>query len=279
MNLVQVTTVEVLGHYRLRLGFSDGVVSDVDLTGHPQAVVIRGESEALEVPAPGFGVGHHRQGLVAGRQAGTGCPGAVPEGGGGEEVVGEPGSVVPAFLESVGDLQVEPGPPGGGQRVVEGGADQGVAEAVGAGASFDHQASGGRFVEGDDELPVLQFADGPQEADLEIGPQHGRRAQHPVGGLRQTGEAPPHHVARPLGDAQLAPLRHPAALPADDGAGLGQVADDLPDEEGVALGLVVDGPGQVVWVYYPDPETWSPDEDCVRKPFREAVGRGGGALR
>jgi uncharacterized protein DUF2442 len=33
MNLVQVMTVEVLGHYRLRLGFSDGVVRDVDLTG------------------------------------------------------------------------------------------------------------------------------------------------------------------------------------------------------------------------------------------------------
>lgn len=32
MRLVQVTTVEVLGHYRLRLGFSDGLVRDVDLT-------------------------------------------------------------------------------------------------------------------------------------------------------------------------------------------------------------------------------------------------------
>ena len=32
MRLVQVTNVEVLGHYRLRLGFSDGLVRDVDLT-------------------------------------------------------------------------------------------------------------------------------------------------------------------------------------------------------------------------------------------------------
>lgn len=32
MELVQVTHVEVLGHYRLRLGFSDGVVRDVDLS-------------------------------------------------------------------------------------------------------------------------------------------------------------------------------------------------------------------------------------------------------
>ena len=32
MKLVQVTTVEVLGHYRLRLGFSDGLVREVDLS-------------------------------------------------------------------------------------------------------------------------------------------------------------------------------------------------------------------------------------------------------
>jgi hypothetical protein len=32
MKLVQVTSVEVLGHYRLRLGFSDGLVRDVDLS-------------------------------------------------------------------------------------------------------------------------------------------------------------------------------------------------------------------------------------------------------
>jgi len=33
MVLVDVTSVEVLGHYRLRLGFSDGSSRDVDLTG------------------------------------------------------------------------------------------------------------------------------------------------------------------------------------------------------------------------------------------------------
>jgi Protein of unknown function (DUF2442) len=31
--LVDITSVEVLGHYRLRLGFSDGSTRDVDLTG------------------------------------------------------------------------------------------------------------------------------------------------------------------------------------------------------------------------------------------------------
>jgi hypothetical protein len=29
---ISVTSVEVLGHYRLRLGFSDGLVRDVDLS-------------------------------------------------------------------------------------------------------------------------------------------------------------------------------------------------------------------------------------------------------
>ncbi len=33
MDFVRVTSVEVLGHYRLRLGFSDGNSRDVDLAG------------------------------------------------------------------------------------------------------------------------------------------------------------------------------------------------------------------------------------------------------
>ena len=33
MEFVRVTSVEVLGHYKLRLGFSDGSTRDVDLTG------------------------------------------------------------------------------------------------------------------------------------------------------------------------------------------------------------------------------------------------------
>jgi hypothetical protein len=33
MDYVRVTSAEVLGHYRLRLGFSDGSSHDVDLTG------------------------------------------------------------------------------------------------------------------------------------------------------------------------------------------------------------------------------------------------------
>jgi hypothetical protein len=33
VDFVRVTAVEVLGHYRLRLGFSDGSLRDVDLAG------------------------------------------------------------------------------------------------------------------------------------------------------------------------------------------------------------------------------------------------------
>lgn len=33
MEFVRVTSVDVLGHYKLRLGFSDGSTRDVDLTG------------------------------------------------------------------------------------------------------------------------------------------------------------------------------------------------------------------------------------------------------
>lgn len=33
MNFVRATSAQVLGHYRLRVGFSDGSSRDVDLTG------------------------------------------------------------------------------------------------------------------------------------------------------------------------------------------------------------------------------------------------------
>lgn len=33
METIRATSVEVLGHYRLRVGFSDGTARDVDLTG------------------------------------------------------------------------------------------------------------------------------------------------------------------------------------------------------------------------------------------------------
>lgn len=33
MDFVKVTSAQVLGHYRLRIGFSDGSSRDVDLTG------------------------------------------------------------------------------------------------------------------------------------------------------------------------------------------------------------------------------------------------------
>lgn len=33
VKFTKITSVEVLGHYRLRLGFSDGIFRDVDLAG------------------------------------------------------------------------------------------------------------------------------------------------------------------------------------------------------------------------------------------------------
>jgi hypothetical protein len=39
MDVVRVTSVRVLGHYRLQLGFSDGSSRDVDLAGELQGPV------------------------------------------------------------------------------------------------------------------------------------------------------------------------------------------------------------------------------------------------
>lgn len=47
MDLVDVTAVEVLGDYRLRLTFEDGTVGDVDFTGREW----RGVFEPLRDPA------------------------------------------------------------------------------------------------------------------------------------------------------------------------------------------------------------------------------------
>jgi Protein of unknown function (DUF2442) len=47
MNVVSVTSVEVLGHYLLRLGFSDGTSREVDLSGSLQGPIF----EPLADPA------------------------------------------------------------------------------------------------------------------------------------------------------------------------------------------------------------------------------------
>ena len=39
MDFVRITSAQVLGHYRLRVGFSDGSSRDVDLTGELQGRV------------------------------------------------------------------------------------------------------------------------------------------------------------------------------------------------------------------------------------------------
>jgi Protein of unknown function (DUF2442) len=46
MDFVKVTSAQVLGHYRLRVGFSDGSSRDVDLTGELHGPVF----EALADP-------------------------------------------------------------------------------------------------------------------------------------------------------------------------------------------------------------------------------------
>jgi hypothetical protein len=46
MDFVRVTSAEVQGHYRLRLGFSDGSSRDVDLTGKLHGPVFEALADA-----------------------------------------------------------------------------------------------------------------------------------------------------------------------------------------------------------------------------------------
>lgn len=127
-----------------------------------------GETEALGVPALGFGVGQHRQGPVPGSQAGPGRPGAVTQRGRGDEVMGHPGGVLVQFLlVDLGGPQVQPGPSGGGEGVVEGGADEGVDEPVGAGLGFLHQAGGQSLLHGRQGIVARRPGDGGERVELQ----------------------------------------------------------------------------------------------------------------
>jgi hypothetical protein len=46
MDFVRVTSAQVLGHYRLRIGFSDGSSRDVDLTGELRGPVFEPLADA-----------------------------------------------------------------------------------------------------------------------------------------------------------------------------------------------------------------------------------------
>src|SRR5204862_5136411 len=95
---------------------------------------------------------------------------------------------------------------------------------------------------------LAQVAGRLYNAQIELGPDHGSDPEGLVGAVRQSGETAADDFPDSFGNAKLfdGQPRSPALRPSFDGAALDQVADHLPDEERVALRLLVDSESQGV---------------------------------
>jgi hypothetical protein len=209
----------------------------------------RGEAEV--------GEGHH----VLPRPPGEGLPRRgqrVPAGFGGAAVVPGLGEVVgqrgQAGLGIAGkggqrpaDVVVEPGPPGGRQRGVDRVADKGVGELVVAGAQLDDHGRRDGLVQGvEGGVGVAAVGDGLHEAEIELEADDRGDGQGPVGRVGQPGQPAGQDVTDPLGHPQSlgVVVVAPAAGLLVCGAGLGQVAHELADEERISRGAGVKAAGQ-----------------------------------
>ena len=167
-----------------------------------------------------------------------------------EEVVGQLGDVRLVAgvedLQSAADTRMQLHAPGGGELPVEGLTDQGVREGVGAGRHLDDELGVDGLLQGPQELLFGEVADRFQHRVAELGADDSRDGQDLVGGGGEAGHSPANHLADPLGDAEPveAGRRLPSPLGAAKGARFSQVADDLVEEEGVAVGLAPEREGQ-----------------------------------
>jgi hypothetical protein len=98
-----------------------------------------------------------------------------------------------------------------------------------------------------DSLGVLvEIPGSPDDGGFELWPDDRRHPQGLVGGVRETGQAPADDFPDPFGNDDLVDreTRAPPAVPPSDATRFGEVADDLPHEEGIALRFSVNDPGQ-----------------------------------
>ena len=86
-----------------------------------------------------------------------------------------------------------------------------------------------------------------QDGQVEVCAHHRGQAQDTIGQLGETGQAPADDVPDALGNSHVLDreTRRPTPIPPVDDAGLGEMTEDLPHEEGIALRLLVDRPGEL----------------------------------
>ncbi len=212
------------------------------------------ELESLAVVGHRFVVGELGQGAIAGvggvthrlaglRVGGGGAGVVVREGG---QMVLQPPSV--DLLDGLGHPAVKCDPAGAGELAVERVAHQRVGELTTRPGPGDvgHQPGRQRLVDHRGQAFLAQTRGGTENGQIELEADDGRQTQDAVGLRREPGEPAPDHVPNPFGDAQVFNGKRddPPAVAAVDATGLCQVANDLDHEEGVALGLLVDGGGE-----------------------------------
>ena len=155
-----------------------------------------------------------------------------------------PGPIAAQRFERCGDLAVGVGLAGAAQLGVQGVLDEGVHEAVVARrvGQLAHQRRPGGGVEDAQHVVVGQPAGGGEQVEVEVAADHRGQRQHPFGFPAQPSDPSADHGVHARRQRHLIE-RHrgdPAALAvACEGAGVGEVAQHLTDEERVAAGLAV----------------------------------------
>jgi hypothetical protein len=155
------------------------------------------------------------------------------------------GPLAAEIFEGFGDLAVGPGAAGGAEVLGEGVLDERVREVVTPGriGQLAHEGRGRGGVE-DVEHLVLGSRSGPgQEIEVEVAADDRRRRQHAFGVRSEPSDARADDHPDAVGQRHLLQgrVRGPTAgrRILSDRAGLGQVAQHLVDEEGVAVGLAI----------------------------------------
>ena len=109
-----------------------------------------------------------------------------------------------------------------------------------------HEPGLGRFLDGGEDRLLAQISGRLHDAEFELGADDGGDPQSLVGVTGQAGEPAPHHVTHSFGDPELVDgtTGGPGAFLSLDRTGLGEVAENLSNEERVSFRLFVDRPGQ-----------------------------------
>lgn len=138
------------------------------------------------------------------------------------------------------------GSPVGTEVFVQGVLDESVDERIATGGIgwFTHQGHGGGGFEDVEQLVVGSPGCSGQEIEIEIPTDDGRHRQHPPGVCSESSDPRPDHLTQAVGQSHL--LQGVLGRPASgsvlvNGAGLGKVSKNFVHEEGVAVGLSIDG--------------------------------------